>query len=171
MANKSVDDGETLDFIRAQAAHASLITSVCTGSLVLGAAGLLEGYRATSHWMSLSQLKLLGAIPVQERVVCDRNRITGAGVSSGIDFAFVVLEILLGPRSHKMFNSVLSTILPRSTPSVNWPDSARLDHLTDRVEKRQIKHLVVTHAEPTKLFVLSARTLQKIPHQQSPSQL
>lgn len=96
-----MNDDETLNFIRRQAANASLITSVCTGSLVLGAAGLLKGYRTTSHWMSLSQLTLLGAIPVKERVVRDRNRITGAGVSSGIDFALNVLEVLLGPEIAK----------------------------------------------------------------------
>ena len=59
---------------------------------MLGAAGLLEGYRATSHWTSVEQLALFGAKPVHERVVVDRNRITGAGVTSGIDFALRVVE-------------------------------------------------------------------------------
>jgi len=91
-----MDDDETLDFVRRMAENAKWITSVCTGSLVLGAAGLLQGYRATSHWGSLDQLSLLGATPVAERVVRDRNRITGAGVTSGIDFALTVAEELLG---------------------------------------------------------------------------
>ncbi|KAK7205108.1 class I glutamine amidotransferase-like protein [Myxozyma melibiosi] len=91
-----MDDDETLDFLRKVAADAKLITSVCTGSLVLGAAGLLRGYKATSHWSSLDQLSLLGATPVQERVVRDRNRITGAGVTSGIDFALNVVADLYG---------------------------------------------------------------------------
>lgn len=89
-------DGEVLDFLRRQAAGAAYVTSVCTGSLVLAAAGLLTGYRATSHWMSLSQLGLFGCEPVAERVVVDRNRITGAGVTSGIDFALTLAANLFG---------------------------------------------------------------------------
>lgn len=91
-----MEDEETLDFVRQKAQQAQWVTSVCTGSLVLGAAGLLQGYRATSHWGSLDQLSLLGATPVAERVVRDRNRITGAGVTSGIDFALTVAEELFG---------------------------------------------------------------------------
>ncbi|ORM62275.1 thiamine biosynthesis protein ThiJ [Pantoea rodasii] len=91
-----MEDEETLNFVRQKAEQAQWVTSVCTGSLVLGAAGLLQGYRATSHWGSLDQLSLLGATPVAERVVRDRNRITGAGVTSGIDFALTVAEELFG---------------------------------------------------------------------------
>jgi len=87
-----MQDEETLNFLRQQSSGAQLITSVCTGSLVLAAAGLLTGYRATCHWMSLDQLALFGAYPVSERVVRDRNRITGAGVTSGIDFALSLAE-------------------------------------------------------------------------------
>ncbi|MBZ6389671.1 MAG: DJ-1/PfpI family protein [Pantoea dispersa] len=92
-----MEDDEVLSFIRAQSKQAKLVTSVCTGSLVLGAAGLLEGYKATTHWASLDQLALLGAEPVNERVVRDRNRITGAGVTSGIDFALSVVSEMFGP--------------------------------------------------------------------------
>jgi cyclohexyl-isocyanide hydratase len=91
-----MEDDETLQFLKRIAATCRLITSVCTGSLVLGAAGLLTGYRATSHWSSVDQLALLGAEPVSERVVRDRNRLTGAGVTSGIDFALTVVADLLG---------------------------------------------------------------------------
>ena len=90
-------DREILDFLRTAARTCRYITSVCTGSLVLGAAGLLDGYRATCHWTSLEQLRLLGAEPVAERVVIDRNRITGAGVTSGIDFALTLTAELAGP--------------------------------------------------------------------------
>lgn len=89
-----MEDEVTLRFLQRIAATCRLVTSVCTGSLVLGAAGLLEGYRATSHWSSIDQLSLLGAEPVAERVVRDRNRITGAGVTSGIDFALTVVAEL-----------------------------------------------------------------------------
>src|SRR5579862_2977598 len=91
-----MDDIQTLDFLRHQALGARYITSVCTGSLVLGAAGLLIGYRAACHWMSRDQLALLGAIPIAERIVIDRNRITGAGVTSGIDFGLVMVAELCG---------------------------------------------------------------------------
>ncbi|MBW1213834.1 DJ-1/PfpI family protein [Pantoea allii] len=91
-----MDDDDVLSFIRSQSEQARLVTSVCTGSLVLGAAGLLNGYKATSHWASLDQLALLGAEPVNERVVRDRNRITGAGVTSGIDFALNVVSEIHG---------------------------------------------------------------------------
>lgn len=92
-----MDDDVTLDFLRRIAPTCKWVTSVCTGSLVLGAAGLLAGYRATSHWASIDQLALLGAIPVHERVVEDRNRITGAGVTSGMDFALTVAARMMGP--------------------------------------------------------------------------
>jgi cyclohexyl-isocyanide hydratase len=91
-----MNDEETLDFLRKQAEHARYAASVCTGSLVLGAAGLLKGYRAACHWMALEQLALLGAIPVAERVVKDRNRITGGGVTAGIDFGLAVVAELCG---------------------------------------------------------------------------
>src|SRR2546430_5722854 len=81
---------------RSQAEPSRFVTSVCTGSLVLGAAGLLRGYRATCHWLSLDQLTLLGATPIAERIVMDGNRITGGGVTSGIDFALFVAAQLFG---------------------------------------------------------------------------
>jgi len=89
-------DDEVLEFLRRMAPQARYVTSVCTGSLLLGAAGLLKGYRATCHWLSLPQLALLGAEPVAERVVIDRNRVTGAGVTSGIDFALVLASLIAG---------------------------------------------------------------------------
>lgn len=91
-----MSDDVTLNFLRQQADQAKWVTSVCTGSLVLGAAGLLKGYRATSHWSSIDQLALLGAEPVSQRVVRDRNRISGAGVTSGIDFALTLVAEIAG---------------------------------------------------------------------------
>jgi cyclohexyl-isocyanide hydratase len=91
-------DEETLGFLRRVAGTVRYVTSVCTGSLVLGAAGLLRGYRATMHWASMEWLGPLGALAVEERVVIDRNRITGAGVTSGIDFGLRVIETLWGQR-------------------------------------------------------------------------
>jgi len=91
-----MSDDETLDFLRRIAPGCQWVTSVCTGSLILGAAGLLRGYRATSHWSSIDQLELFKATPVHERVVLDRNRVTGAGVTSGIDFALTLAAEILG---------------------------------------------------------------------------
>jgi cyclohexyl-isocyanide hydratase len=89
-----VGDQATLDFLRAQALGAKYITSVCTGSLVLGAAGLLAGYRAATHWSAMDYLARFGAIPTRTRVCVDRNRITGGGVTAGIDFALMLVSIL-----------------------------------------------------------------------------
>jgi len=77
-----MEDASVLEFLNKQAASAKYVTSVCTGSLVLGAAGLLKGKRATSHWAAIEHLKPLGAIPVSQKVVMDGNIITGAGVST-----------------------------------------------------------------------------------------
>src|SRR3982751_4688341 len=88
--NALLNDAETLDSIRRQAKAARYVTSVCTGALVLGAAGLLKGKRAATHWMSREMLAVFGAIPVAERVVTDGNVITGGGVTAGIDFALTV---------------------------------------------------------------------------------
>ena len=94
-----MEDEAALEFLRKQAAAAKYITSVCTGSLVLGAAGLLKGKRATCHWAAIDHLTLLGAIPVHERVVIDGNIVTGAGVASGIDFALALAAILEGEQT------------------------------------------------------------------------
>ncbi|MBK7906530.1 MAG: DJ-1/PfpI family protein [Gemmatimonadetes bacterium] len=92
----ALGDAQVLDFLRARAPKAKFVSSVCTGSLVLGAAGLLRGYRATSHWLVHDLLSTYGATPVKERVVQDRNRITAAGVTAGLDFALYVTAQLAG---------------------------------------------------------------------------
>jgi cyclohexyl-isocyanide hydratase len=90
-----VNDEEMLDFLRRQAAGAKYITSVCTGSLVLGAAGLLRGFRAATHWSAMDYLEKFGAVPTKTRVCVDRNRITGGGVTAGIDFALTLVSLLV----------------------------------------------------------------------------
>jgi len=91
-----MEDAAVLEFLRRQARGAQYVTSVCTGSLVLGAAGLLKGKRATSHWAALEHLKALGAIPVFEHVVIEDRTVTCAGVATGIDFALVLAAKLEG---------------------------------------------------------------------------
>jgi cyclohexyl-isocyanide hydratase len=88
----AMKDEATMNFLRRQGADAEWIGSVCTGSLVLAAAGLLKGYKATSHWLTRDALKAGGAEPVAQRYVEDRNRVTGAGVTAGIDFALHLVQ-------------------------------------------------------------------------------
>jgi cyclohexyl-isocyanide hydratase len=100
-------DAEALEFLRKQAAKARYVTSVCTGSLILGAAGLLKGYKSACHWAWRDMLKDFGAIAVSERVVRDRNRISGGGVTAGIDFGLTVAAELAGDEVAKSIQLVL----------------------------------------------------------------
>jgi len=95
-------DQNVLTFIKQQADVAQYVTSVCTGSMILAAANVLDGYRATCHWAFLDQLAALGVDVVKQRVVVDRNRVTGAGVTSGIDFAFTLLGLLCNEETAKV---------------------------------------------------------------------
>ena len=90
-----VNDEEVLQFLRRQATGAKYVTSVCTGSLVLGAAGLLKGYKAATHWTAMEYLEAYGAVPTKTRVCVDRNRVTGGGVTAGIDFALTLVSHLV----------------------------------------------------------------------------
>ncbi|MEM7139609.1 MAG: DJ-1/PfpI family protein [Actinomycetota bacterium] len=92
----AAQDQEILTWIRSVTADATWITSVCTGALILGAAGLLDGKRATTHWAAMEQLAATGAEPVRERVVRDGHIVTGAGVSAGIDMALTLMAELAG---------------------------------------------------------------------------
>lgn len=92
----AASDPATLNFLRDRAKTSRCVSSVCTGSLILGAAGLLRGKRATSHWVAREILSHFGATPLDHRVVIDGKLITGAGVSAGLDFGLAVVEILRG---------------------------------------------------------------------------
>jgi cyclohexyl-isocyanide hydratase len=132
-----MEDEEALQFLRRQAAGAKYVTSVCTGSLVLGAAGLLKGKRATSHWAAVEYLKPLGAIPVREKVVVDGNIVTGAGVTSGIDFALALARLLDGEATAR---EILLQIEYDPAPPFDGgsPQTARPETLAT-VEKRLAK--------------------------------
>lgn len=97
-----MDDQEVLEFVRTQGEKAQFVTSVCTGSLLLGAAGLLKGYKASTYWACTDMLEGYGAIYEKGRVIKDRNRITGGGVTAGIDFALTVVAELLSEQAAKM---------------------------------------------------------------------
>lgn len=100
-------DVEVLEFLADRGARAQYVTSVCGGSLILGAAGLLRGYRATSHWSGIDALALFDAEYAEGRVVVDRNRITGGGVTAGLDFGLVVVARLLGDEVAKLTQLML----------------------------------------------------------------
>jgi putative intracellular protease/amidase len=93
----ALQDHDTRAFMADRGSRAKYVTSVCTGSLILGAAGLLKGYKATSHWAARDALAEFGAIPTDARVVRDRNRITGAGVTAGLDFGLTMVAELRSP--------------------------------------------------------------------------
>ncbi|MBR0757638.1 DJ-1/PfpI family protein [Bradyrhizobium jicamae] len=132
--NDMVGDEEMLAFLRKQAEGAKYITSVCTGSLVLGAAGLLKGYRATTHWSAIDFLAPFGAIPTRTRVCVDRNRFTGGGVTAGIDFALTLVSEMV---DRKTAEAIQLGIEYNPAPPFNAgsPDSAPPDILA-RVKER-----------------------------------
>jgi len=123
-----VNDDEVLQFLRGQAAGAKYVTSVCTGSLVLGAAGLLKGYRATTHWSAMDALALFGATAERMRVCVDRNRITGGGVTAGIDFALTLVSMLLDRKNAEAIQLGLE-YNPAPPFNSGSPDSAPPDVL------------------------------------------
>jgi cyclohexyl-isocyanide hydratase len=94
--NAAMLDSELLAFVREQATKARFVTSVCSGALILGAAGLLDGRRAATHWASVDFLPSFGATPSKERVCVDGNVITGGGVTAGIDFGLSLAALLAG---------------------------------------------------------------------------
>ena len=153
-----VNDEEVLGFLQKQAKSAKFVTSVCTGSLVLGAAGLLKGYRATSHWSAVELLPLLGATLSRERVCVDRNRVTGGGVTAGIDFALLLVSILIDKAAAQAiqlrleynpappFNAGSPDTAPAeivaSARAKNAPALARRTEAVNQAAKRLVQELV-----------------------------
>lgn len=103
----AMKDTQTVDFLKSRGERARFVTSVCTGSLLLGAAGLLKGYSATSHWYVRELLPLMGATLKKERVVEDRNRITAGGVTAGLDFALTIGARLAGDEAARRVQLLL----------------------------------------------------------------
>ncbi|VVM67364.1 Isonitrile hydratase [Pseudomonas fluorescens] len=102
-----MDNSVLLDYLRRTASQAKYVTSVCTGSLLLAAAGLLTGYKATCHWLLMDQLAIFDVQVTPQRIVIDRNRITGAGITSGMDFALTVAALLRGGNVAKLIELIL----------------------------------------------------------------
>lgn len=129
-------DDEVLAFLRQQAEGARFVASVCTGSILLGAAGLLKGFRAATHWSATEALPMLGAAISRERVCIDRNRITGGGVTAGIDLALTVIAELVDRESAEAIQLRLE-YNPAPPFNAGSPDSAPADlvaRITEKIE-------------------------------------
>ena len=122
----AMQDDDTLRFVKDRGSRAKFVTSVCTGSLILGAAGLLDGYRATSHWATKALLPIFGAIPTDGRVVRDRNRITGGGVTAGIDFGLLLVG-MLRDRTYAEGVQLLAEYAPEPPYDAGTPQRATAD--------------------------------------------
>lgn len=138
-----IQDETTLQFLRDQAGAAQYLTSVCTGSLALGAAGLLEGKRATTHWAYTSLLEKFGATYEKARVVQDGNLFTAGGVTSGIDFALTVVAEIAGQQLAKSIQLGLEYD-PHPPFNSGHPDVADpelLARLQERVYRKAVQNL------------------------------
>lgn len=102
-----LEDAATMEFLAKQGETAGWIVAVCTGSLLLGKAGLLKGYKAASHWAVIDTLPAFGATPVHERVVIDRNRCTGGGVTAGVDIGLTIAGKLAGDEIGRVIELLL----------------------------------------------------------------
>lgn len=133
----AMEDAETLAWLRQVSEGAEWVTSVCTGSLLLAAAGLLTGYRAACHWASRDQLAFFGAEPATERIVFDRNRVTGGGVTAGIDFALALTAAIRGEDHAKFVQLSLEydPAPPFDSGSPERADPATLARYRAMVEK------------------------------------
>jgi cyclohexyl-isocyanide hydratase len=125
-----MEDAETLAFLKAQAATARFVTSVCTGALVLAAAGLLRGVRATSHWASRDLLARFGATVMADRVVRDGRFLTGGGVTAGIDFALVLVAEIAGAATAQAIQLQIE-YAPAPPFDAGRPETAPADVLAD----------------------------------------
>jgi cyclohexyl-isocyanide hydratase len=154
----AMEDEATLAWLRQVAAEAQWVTSVCTGSLLLGAAGLLRGYRAACHWASRDQLAWFGAGPVAERVVFDRNRVTGGGVTAGIDFALALTAAIRG-EAHARFVQLSLEYDPAPPFDSGSPD--RADPATLARYQAMVERFAPGRAEKVKAIAEALDAVQR----------
>ncbi|MDJ0697725.1 DJ-1/PfpI family protein [Mastigocoleus sp. MO_188.B34] len=152
-----MEDEQVLGFLQSQAKNAKYITSVCTGSMILAAAGLLQGYRAACHWLFRDYLKMLGVEVSTERVVIDRNRITGGGVTAGIDFALVIAAQLYDEDTAKRLQLILeyNPAPPFNTGSPETAGTALVEKIKQSAEKLLSTNLAVTKRVSKRLSLSS----------------
>jgi cyclohexyl-isocyanide hydratase len=139
---KLLQDDRTLDFIADIGSRATWVTSVCSGSLLLGAADLLKGYKAASHWYTREQLSLFGAIPTDARYVIDRNRATGGGMTAGVDFGLAMVGQILGEPAGRTFE-LLFEYAPQPPFGTGRPELADPDTLA--AATKTLKELMPIH--------------------------
>ena len=132
---EAMKDSRTIDFLVSAGNSARFVTSVCTGSLLLGAAGLLKGYNATSHWYVRDLLPLMGAVTKKDRVVEDRNRITAGGVTAGIDFGLTLAARLKGEDTAKRIQ-LLIEYDPKPPFAAGTPEQAGAAISDDILDRR-----------------------------------
>ena len=132
----AMENVNLMTFLKKQATSAQYITSVCTGALVLAAAGLLKGYRATTHWLSLDLLLLFDGVSVDnQRVVMDRNRITGGGVTAGIDFGLTLVATIFSEKLAKEIQLMME-YNPQPPFQCGSPDTADADMVAQVTNER-----------------------------------
>lgn len=124
--NDQMADDQVLDFLTEVGTTARYITAVCSGALILGMAGLLDGYRAATHWAVYPVLEAMGVETSPERVVIDRNRLTGGGVTAGIDFGLTLLAELRGEKVAKI-TQLMIEYNPKPPFNTRHPDTAGPD--------------------------------------------
>ncbi len=155
-----MEDDETLGWLRTVGQRSQYVTSVCTGSLILAAAGLLQGYKAACHWASYDNLARFGVEVVSERVVVDRNRITGGGVTAGIDFGFHVIELLRGRDEAEAVRLILEYD-PQPLGAGGTPETARPEIV------QAVKRAILSHGGAARSAELdgiaSRRVISKAP--------
>lgn len=152
-------DAITLDFLRHQAATARYVTSVCNGALILGAAGLLQGYKSACHWMWRDMLPAFGAEPVDARVVRDRNRLSGGGVTAGIDFGLTLAAELAGDETAKLLQ-LMFEYDPAPPFECGSPEKAGASRVA------QLRELQAKRIDDVRLQVEAAAAQLDKPHQQ-----
>lgn len=146
----SMENAALQEFLSRVGQKAKWITSVCTGSMILGASGLLKGYKATTHWSLLNTLENFGAIPVEERVVIDRNRVTGAGVTSGIDFGLTLLSMLKNETAAQI-SQLMMEYDPAPPFNAGSPRDAPKE-LVEKVRENYLTHLQRTAPESERIL-------------------
>jgi transcriptional regulator GlxA family with amidase domain len=138
-----------MDYVRAAAKTATVVGSVCTGSLILAAAGLLDGRRATTHWSFHSQLAKLGATPVKERWVEDGKFITSAGVSAGVDMALALAARLTDEKSARTIQLILeySPKPPFGDIDQTKVDAAGMLRWTEELTQKMLPEILASKPE------------------------
>ncbi|WP_299771775.1 DJ-1/PfpI family protein [uncultured Tateyamaria sp.] len=119
----AMEDAETVDFLATRGERAHYVTSVCTGAMLLGQAGLIDGYRVSTHWLAKPAMDAFGATATDERVTMDRNRLTGGGVTAGIDFGLTMVEELRGT-DYAQSVQLMAEYAPAPPLASGTPDTA-----------------------------------------------